>query len=144
GNDADTFQIANLDGSDTITDFTATGTSADKFAITGSGMNLTSGTVLGTGNVTSATALTNTAITTGSSFVNKLIKITSNTTTGSTATISTLNGNAYVLLFNGTNAQLYFDNNWTNTTERRLLATMSSITSLNGTLDLTNANFCVI
>jgi Ca2+-binding RTX toxin-like protein len=139
GDSSDQFRWASGDGTDEITDFTATGVGADQMALIDIFASTNPGNTLDSGDFTTATgigAMTNT------NNNNKVTKITAGITNIST-TASGANVAGYVLAYNNTTlrGELWYDTNWNNSGNRTQVATFDNVQSF-ATLDtFTNANF---
>lgn len=125
------------DGSDNITDFQSTGTPdslvlQDIFNTATPGSTLTAADFQTRGTI-GAIAATD---------VNKFIRVNTATTTAAitNATYNPMPGPAYVMIFNNTTmkAEVWFDNNWGDSTDRQVAFTFDNMTT--GTGDTNYAN----
>jgi len=133
----DQFRWATGDGTDTITDFSTTD---DKMGLVDIFPNTSPGTTLSPADYRTYGSVG--SIVAGDS--NKVIELTAGLTT-TTFTTFTRTGlaNAYLIGFNTSlgYAQLYFDNNWADTSSRQLVANFTSLTTVALTNAFVNTNF---
>jgi hypothetical protein len=139
GDGSDQFRWASTDGTDQITDFTATGVDADQMALIDIFAGTNTNSTLNSDDFTTATDI---GAMTNANNNNKVTKITAGITNIS-ATTSGANVAGYVLAFNDTTGrgELWYDTNWNNSANRTRVATFDNVQSF-ATLDtFTNANF---
>jgi Ca2+-binding RTX toxin-like protein len=139
GDGSDQFRWASGDGTDEITDFTATGVGVDQMALIDIFASTNPGNTLDSGDFTTATGI---GAMTNPNNNNKVTKITAGITNIST-TASGANVAGYVLAYNNTTlrGELWYDTNWNNSGNRTQVATFDNVQSF-ATLDtFTNANF---
>lgn len=144
GGSSDHFKWLSTDGSDTITDFQSIGTGFDFLGLEDIFNNTAPGSNLSSSDYNARGSLS--AITTGDS--NKFVRITSAVTATDISTFTKTGfGAAYVYIFNSTNnqAQVYFDNDWSSTADRKLAFTISNFTALDANFNgLTNTRIAVV
>jgi len=142
GDGSDQFRWASVpssDGTDQITDFTATGVGVDQMALIDIFAGTNTNSTLNSDDFTTATDI---GAMTNANNNNKVTKITAGITNiSTTASGATVAG--YVLAYNDTTGrgELWYDTNWNNSANRTQVATFDNVQSF-ATLDtFTNANF---
>ena len=139
GGGSDQFRWASDDGTDNITDFTATGVDADQMALIDIFAGTNTNSTLNSNDFTTATGI---GAMTNANNNNKVTKITAGITNIST-TASGINVAGYVLAYNNTTGrgELWYDTNWNNSGNRTRVATFDNVQSFNTLNTFTNANF---
>jgi Ca2+-binding RTX toxin-like protein len=136
GNDRHKWLIG--DGSDHITDYQSTGTSSDSLVLQDIFNTATPGSTLTAADF--QTRGTIGAIVAGD--VNKFIRVNTATTTAAITSPSyiPMSGPAYVMIFNNTTmkAEVWFDNNWGDSTDRQVAFTFDNMTTGTGDSNYSN------
>ena len=134
----DRYKWLSGDGSDNITDFQSTGASSDVLALQDIFNTATPGSTLTAADF--QTRGTIGAIAAGD--VNKFIRVNTATTTANitSPTYTPMSGPAYVMIFNNTTmkAEVWFDNNWGDSTDRQVAFTFDNMTTGTGDSNYSN------